>query len=269
MRDEERFIEEVRRLAPEIAQPGRLWHGLQSAGEDEAAGDDARHRQVLRALLEEPPAPAPVAGAILGELTLLPLPSLVLAAGLSLAILLLELLTPPPVVRGQALAWMGLAAPWLGMLWGLIVLPTRRGAWDDWQVIAPLSFELRMAVRLGIVALVSLLVASALALAGPAAGGSLALVLSWAGPFALGAVLMVALAWRLGAALAVSLSALAWGVPVGIGILAPDGLLRAGSALVGYVLAAPEAQLPAALMLALSALIAIWLVRRGASWTLS
>lgn len=260
MREREAFEEDLKRIAPDVAQPDLLFKAL-SAAQAEVPADAGRHQEILSALLGRP-ARIPLVTAVWREFALLPLPSIGLAAGLSLVMLLFELLAPPIEVRGHALAWIGLAAPWLGMLWGIAVLPARRGAWADWQAIAPLSFALRMVVRLGTLALVSLVVSSFLVVSGTVG----ALVLSWAGPFVLGAVLMAALAWRFGAVTAVTVSALAWGIPTAIGVMASAGLLHVGSAWAGYVMAEPGTQLPEAAMLALAVLIGAWLVRRGGAW---
>lgn len=263
MREKRNFVEQVRRLAPDIEAPDHLWDALGSSSPTSGPNDAQRRAEVLAALLAQPQPASPMAAAIWREFALLPLSSLVLAAVLSLAMVGVELLAPPLVVRGHVLVWMGLAAPWLGMLWGLTVAPARKGPWADWQAIAPLRFELRMTVRLGTLALVSLLVAALLRVGAGAPG---TLVLSWLGPFMLGAVLMVALAWRWGAAAALAASALAWGIPVSFGLMSAHGLLPAGSTLVSYVLASPGSQAPQAAMLALSIVIAMWMLRRSAGW---
>lgn len=273
MREKASFTEDLRGTISD-ARSERLWEALRAAAPDPQtdAAQTERGQAILMTLLAEPTASSSMASALWREFRLLPVSGLALTSGLTLLALTLELLVPPPVVRGRTLAWIALAAPWLGVLWGLTVAPLRHGAWSDWRAMAPLRIELLMVSRLGAVAAVSVLIAATLALGGvPSGTTALTLALSWAGPFALGAVLMVLFTWRFSAALALTLSAAAWGVPLVVAVTSNGRLALAGAALTGYVpsLGGGGALALDSLMLLAACALGVWLARRGAAWILN
>ena len=274
MRGKKDFVDEVSRLAPDIGDLGRLYDGFQAAApqvpEDLPRSETAE--RVLARVMDDAPEALSLGRALLLEVRAMPVATIWLAMGFTLGLVLAETLAPPIALRGETLAWVALAAPWLGMLWGIAVVPTDDGAWADWRAMAPVSQELLLVGRLGLAGLVSLVVAAVL----PFVGGARALpagiaVLSWMGPFALGLALMVFLLWRWNTVTAFTVSTIVWGLPV-VAALAASGQTVGGPVkLLTYPFATTgSALIPIdALMLAAACVLIIWLVRRGSAWTLN
>ena|GEM_PF-5443371 len=266
MKDHDGFIREVGRLAPDLTRAERLWEALR-AGDPAPEADAARSergRAILASLLTSPQDRTPLWEALRWEIRLLAGSSMAVTGALTVILVLFVTAGPQNWLHGQALAWVALGSPWLGMLWGLTVTPARRGAWADWQAMAPLSWEVRLISRLALLGLVSLAMASIIASAGIRGIGAGVVILSWIGPFGLGSVAMVALTWRFGVSTALLVSAGGWALLMmgEVGSTAHSTAANEALGMPGPVLASVEGT-----MLAVALGLALWLARRGSSWT--
>jgi hypothetical protein len=266
--ERDRVVAELRELSPEVEGADALWHALAAAIPVEPAIPDELGR-IRRALLAQPRPRASPLLAWWREFGVMPGRAVGSAAATTAGVLALYAFAPSVSVAGHRLAWVGLAGPWLGVLWSLAVPPPSEGPWADWETMAPLGRAARTLVGLVLVAALAAVCAGLNALWRPTAlSGGWPLLLPWAGPFSLAAVGAMALAWRWGTGTAVAVSTAVWGAPLVFGAAMAPNAWGIARWFMGYALS-PEGGPATAVdtaSFAAACLIAAWTVWGRGTW---